>query len=146
MLVKPLVYASEPKAISSGVLSTLFQIGDISLYPFGRIFVESGALFDLQSFYFGCVLNSEESATSIATGCTVSITGYYENNMQISEVTHTFTPTAVNNVKMIFVDLTLLGNQFKGVRNLTIGFSGTGSAPTPLTVAIFDNVKRCIHS
>jgi len=47
--------------------------------------------FDLQSFYFGCVLATQETEAGVPVSCDVTVTGY-KNQEQVASQTVSFAP------------------------------------------------------
>ena len=59
-------------------------MGQVTLTPFGTISTGPGVKsFDLSSFYFGCVIDLQNSQVTTSEGCTIAVTGYHVNGKQV---------------------------------------------------------------
>ena len=89
--------------------------------------------FNLKSFYLGCLVSTQETATSLPGACDISLTGY-RNGKQTATKTVSFKPSAARS-KMQFFDL---GKKFWDVD--TVAFKTKGVLQSTLLGVLFDNI------
>ncbi|KAI1268164.1 hypothetical protein F5Y18DRAFT_377618 [Xylariaceae sp. FL1019] len=139
--VNGVIPESGDQIAATGPSSDLLQIGVVTLTPFGNIVASPAKSFDLYSFYFGCVFNPQENFFSVATGCTITITGFDTKGVQLPPITVAYTPS---NPLRSPMDLVTLPDSYRNIKNITIGLPV--SLPTPLfTALLVDDVKHCNH-
>lgn len=96
--------------------------------------------FALESFYFGCVLSTEESLASAPTSCTITVTGSRSGKTVAGPETFTFTP---DNAVLADLEKVSFNGGWEAVDQVTI--TNTGLLATAQGV-IFDNVNYITYS
>jgi hypothetical protein len=98
--------------------------------------------FDFKSFYFGCSLDTVESALGVATPCTVTIKGFYEGKLHATQE-FDFTPDSllISEQKKGKLSPAECHTQFQGVDK--VEFSSDNPA---LQVILLDDIKYIPHS
>lgn len=92
--------------------------------------------FDFEQFYFGCVLASQETLASTPMACTVQVTGYDADGLQIAGQTFDFEPTGVLTSEM---QKAVLSEEFKGLT--TVEYATT----TELAATLIDSLSYVLH-
>ena len=116
------------------------QLGSLSLTPFGNLVAATSTeIFNLYSFYFGCVLDDHTDAATTSEACTLAVTGFYANGKQAPEVTYAYSPT---NDLAAPMNLAVLPASYLAMKNVTIGVAGA-SVLAAQTVLFIDNVVHC---
>lgn len=96
--------------------------------------------FALQSFYFGCVLSTEESLASAPTTCSITVTGSRSGKTVAGPESFTFTP---DNALLADMEKVSFNGAWAAVDQVTI--TNTGALATAQGV-LFDNVKYITYS
>ena len=98
--------------------------------------------FDLVSFFFACVLADGVTVTTVAQGCTVSVTGYLPNGTTVGEAPFAFSAatTGVNNMS-----LAVLPPQYGGIATAEFGVAASATTPDTTTVPV-DNLEHCMYA
>ncbi|KAG6997692.1 hypothetical protein G7Y79_00038g074510 [Physcia stellaris] len=74
--------------------------------------------FDLESFYFGCAVNSVEGAEAVPKRCTILVAGFKGKQERV-DATYTYTPTAKGGRLQPQIQA-VLPSRFVGLQNVTI--------------------------
>ena len=122
--------------------SDLTQKGQVTLTPFGTMAASSStgvSSFNLESFYFGCVLNTENDLASPATGCVFAVTGYNIYDEEVPVATFAFAPSVLFQAPLALAELP---STFTKLINVTFGVAA-GSVIADGTIPIIDNVVHC---
>ncbi|CZT15389.1 uncharacterized protein RCC_01253 [Ramularia collo-cygni] len=98
---------SPSNVVAYGAYGSLLQGAPI-LSP-----IESNSIFDLHSFYFGCAINTAETAAGVPSTCTVTVTGY-DGTRKIGSEEFKFTPEGILDLKPDF-QLAEFGKWAKGM-------------------------------
>ncbi|KAM0718843.1 hypothetical protein Q7P37_005915 [Cladosporium fusiforme] len=121
---------------ANGVTSTLLQ-GGIS------ITAQSVKSFDLQYAYFGCVVNTVETAASVPQACTVAFSGYKKGQSKVFKtVNQQFNPT---NLLISKMTKATFDSAFAGLDRVDVAVVG-GVTPSTLTGLLIDNVQYKTYS
>jgi len=121
----------------------LEQLGILTLTPFGTISAGSGvSSFNLESFWFGCVLDTQVPLVAVSSGCTIAVTGFYPGGEQVPVATYAFAPKTLEDAPLVQA---VLPSSFLGVKNITIG-AANGAILTAETVIDLDNLVHCNHA
>ncbi|CAK3828873.1 Hypothetical predicted protein [Lecanosticta acicola] len=137
--------ASGDHVAASGALEGLTQIGNVTLKPFGTIAADPTKgvrSFDADSFYFSCAVDDANSLVTPATGCTISVTGFYLTGVQTQTLRFTISPTSILAAQMERVDLPFYWLYLK---NLTIGVAESDVFDA-LTIIDIDNFRHRNHA
>lgn len=122
---------------ANGVTSTVLQGGGIS------ITAQSVKSFDLEYAYFGCVVNTVETAASVPQACTVAFSGYKKGQSKVFKtVNQSFDPTNPLISKMTKASF---DSAFKGLDRVDVAVVA-GVTPSTLTGLLIDNVKYTTYS
>ena len=95
----------------------------------------SGANFDLHSFYYGCVVNTAQTAAGGPTACQITVTGYKKLGSQ----TFSYNPKA--GIKSATMNLATLNSWAKSLTS--VQFSTAGNT---LIGSVFDNFQYTVHT
>ncbi|EMC95995.1 hypothetical protein BAUCODRAFT_512714 [Baudoinia panamericana UAMH 10762] len=88
---------------------------------------------NFKSFFFGCVLASQETVASVPDTCTIQITGY-KNEVQVASQKATFTADGLEDqMHQVF-----LNNDFENID--TVEFDTVGLLDSTLDAVLFDNL------
>lgn len=121
---------------ANGVTDTLLA-GGIS------ITAQSVKSFDLEYAYFGCVVNTLETAASVPQACTVAFSGYKKgSNKVFKTVNQQFNPT---NALISKMTKATFDSAFKGLDRVDVAVVG-GVTPSALTGLLIDNVQYKTYS
>ena len=121
---------------ANGVTNTLLE-GGIS------ITAQSVKSFDLQYAYFGCVVNTVETAASVPQACTVAFSGYKKGQSEVFRtVNQQFDPT---NPLLSKMTKATFDSAFAGVDRVDVAVVG-GVTPSTLTGLLIDNVQYRTYS
>lgn len=135
---------SAPKIAATGLIETLTQIGPVSLRPFGTVSASTSSgtnSYNLISFYFGCIGNTATSLVTFATGCSITVTGFYANGVQAPTLRFTFVPTSITQSNLVKATLPpSYSASLAGLKNVTIGIAESDSTPTLTVLGIDDLV------
>lgn len=94
--------------------------------------------FDLESFYFGCVVNTAATVLGVPTTCTVTISGTTWDKKKPTQ-SFTFTPEGL----LSDMQKAQVGKQFKGLTEVSF----VTSAPTSvLTASLFDDFVYTVYN
>ena len=96
-------------------------------------------LFDLRSFYFGCVVPLENGAANEDTQCTVFVSGFKPGNQEAITATFTFTPPLVS-VEKVPMQQAKLPDGFQQLTSATI----VQADPTT-QVLVIDDINYCVR-
>ena len=129
LVIKP--QPSNPNLAGYGLYDQILAGGN-KLTP-----LKSGATFDLQSFYFACVLTTAETAISTPQTCTVTATGYSGSKV-VGTQKFNFKPTGALTTKMQFEKVGLWGEGLTQVK-----FSTANNA---LIATLFDDVQYTLYN
>jgi hypothetical protein len=112
-------------------------------YPSSNI-----ASFQLESFYFGCVVQLANGATAVPTACNINVTGYKGNDNTVSSSTqvcsqsYSYNPTTALSLQQQafgkFDDCAWKDLQFAVI---TFTLPGGMSAASPLSALLLDDIK-----
>ena len=100
--------------------------------------------FDFNSFFFGCVLSSQESAAGVPQSCTVTVTGLDKNGKQVAKQSFNFVANALSQQ---MIKATLVG--FTGLQTATFSTSSklVGAVPENATVTTLgDTFSYTVYS
>ena len=100
--------------------------------------------FDFQSFYFGCVLSSQETATGVPQSCTVTVTGFDKNGKQVAKQSF---PFVANALSQQMIKATLVG--FTGLQTASFSIASNllGVLPENATVStVADTFSYTVYS
>lgn len=129
---------SNAAAFSKGDVATVLQ-GQPSMtvnYPDSTI-----DHFDLKSFYYGCVVGSQESVVGVLQSCTVTIKGYsdFDGKNEVAEQEFSF------DVQLLDLQEPMtkasVSSKFKGVKRVDFFVSND-----LLTAALIDTVDYTVYS
>jgi hypothetical protein len=121
---------------ANGVSDTLLD-GGIS------ITAQSVKKFDLHYAYFGCVVDTVETAASVAQACTVAFSGYKKGQSEVYKTVNVqFDPTNPLASKMTRADFDF---SFADLDRVDIAVVG-GLTPIALTGLLIDNVQYRTYS
>lgn len=122
---------------ANGITSTILQGGGIS------ITAQSVKSFDLQYAYFGCVVNTVETAASVPQACTVAFSGYKKGSSKVFKtVNQSFSPT---NPLISKMTKATFDSAFAGLDRVDVAVVG-GVTPATLTGLLIDNVKYTTYA
>lgn len=122
---------------ANGITSTILQGGGIS------ITAQSVKSFDLEYAYFGCVVNTVETAASIPQACTVAFSGYKKGQSKVFKtVNQQFNPT---NPLISKMSKAAFDSAFAGLDRVDVAVVG-GITPSTLTGLLIDNVQYKTYS
>ncbi|KAF1940030.1 hypothetical protein EJ02DRAFT_495882 [Clathrospora elynae] len=95
--------------------------------------------FDLHSFYYGCVVASQETAVALPTTCTVTITGYYDEESEIAlQQNFIFVVGSQTTTQMIKANV---DDRFIGLKRVEFDVTNSGR-----TAALIDTVRYTVYS
>jgi hypothetical protein len=121
---------------ANGVPDTL-RDGGIS------ITAQSVKSFDLEYAYFGCVVDTVETAASVAQACTVAFSGYKKGQSEVFKTVNVqFNPTNPLASKMTKATF---DRSFAGLDRVDVAIVG-GLTPSVLTGLLIDNVQYRVYS
>ncbi|KAK3080523.1 hypothetical protein LTS18_000557 [Coniosporium uncinatum] len=98
----------------------------------------SSKAFDLNSFYFGCVVASEETAASLPAACTINIKGYNLSGKQVQSQSFSFQPNGLVQSQMVKAKV----NNWKALSRVEFAIQGTVASTT--LAALFDNFNYVV--
>jgi hypothetical protein len=104
--------------------------------------------FQLQSFYFGCIVQLSNGATAVPAECNINVTGYKGNDntvsasKQVCSQTYSYNPTTILGLQQQafgkFDDCAHKDIQFAVIQ---FSLPGGFSAANPLTAVLLDDIK-----
>ncbi|CAA9960411.1 hypothetical protein PTMSG1_03813 [Pyrenophora teres f. maculata] len=111
--------------------------------------------FDLESFYYGCVIPTQETIASLPVSCDITVTGYSDTAGTLKTCQQTF-EYRVDGVVSTIIGGTPIGSQpvtvsqemvkatlgakFKGLRKVVFSVNGRSLVSPLLTAALLDSV------
>ncbi|EMC93118.1 hypothetical protein BAUCODRAFT_158882 [Baudoinia panamericana UAMH 10762] len=134
---------SKPNVAAAAMEGDLVQLGVVTLNPFGSMTLAPGTkAFDAKSFFFGCVVDLEQAAATISSGCTISVTAFTIYGQQVPVATFAFAPTMEIGNPLTFAQLP---STFSLLKNITFGIADA-SVATAQTVLDIDDFVHCNYS
>lgn len=125
------------------MLTDLLSIDSLTFQPFGYLIADNQTkLFNLNSLYFGCTINTHSPAVQTNQACTAYIIGYYENGAQGPMQTYSFSPESGTNSPMQLVSLPSTYQKLSRVV-LSIASAAVSVSQGILNV---DNVQHCNYA
>lgn len=94
--------------------------------------------FDLESMYFGCVVNTVESVVSPPAACTVKATAYDENDYAVAAQNFEYNPAAL----AARMDRAEFGSGFSNIKKVEFE---TVATLDEVVSTLFDDIKYTIH-
>lgn len=106
------------------------------------------ASFQLESFYFGCAVQTATGVTALPTACTINVTGYKGNDntvadsQQVCSQTYSYDPTTMLGVQQqAFGTFDDCAHQDLQFATISFNLPGGLSAASPLSALVIDDVK-----
>lgn len=97
--------------------------------------------FDLQSFYYGCVVTSAETVEGVPESCTITVTGYNTNGQEVASQTFAFNSNGGVQQQM---QQAVLSSSFKHLQHADFSVNtATGNATTS---GLIDTVAYTVYS
>ena len=150
------ITASPNNAIVTFVSNNVDQGSGVDLTTFGLMTAAPGTKsFDLQSFFFGCIVPAFQTAVNVPAPCSVNVIGYLTSGAEIPVAKFTYTTQQAATHKMQKVDLVSWASGSAG----RTAFTGLQSVRFELTadslntvvegiagVLLVDNVCKVVHT
>ncbi|TKA51589.1 hypothetical protein B0A55_12553, partial [Friedmanniomyces simplex] len=127
--VKP---QSAPNVVAFDAIAAATEGDPSILADFDDSTVDS---FNLQSFYFGCVVANAETAASVPVDCSITITGY-RNGGEVASQDADFTTGSLLTL-VANMDKVTLSSEFSNVDKVTFAIDGV--LDSTLDAVLFDN-------
>jgi hypothetical protein len=134
--ISPIIPQSGINVAANGAPTQLLQ-GGIS------ITAQSVKAFDLQQAYFGCTVNTVETAASLPQACTVAFSGYKKGQSEVFKTVNVqFNPENPVSSKMAKAEF---DSSFAGLDRVDVALVA-GLTPTTLAGLLIDNVQYRTYS
>lgn len=127
-----IIAQSPPNVIGNGLQDSLLQ---------GPPVIKTGKgvkSFDLESFYFGCVLDTAASAASVPPACKLTVNGFDAHGKKIADQDFQFTPKGLKSP----MAHAKLSSKFRGLDHVTFS---TSTALDALTSTLYDNFSYKVY-
>lgn len=137
--------AQSGKNVIGGALVGNLAAGSIQVAASGSIVgTEASPYFDLSSLYYACyVYAGPQTLTTLASPCTLAISGFDYQDRAVSAAGIAYTPgsAVLTKTPMLFQHF----SQFVKMKNVTIGVASASPA-TALGVLILDDIVHCNYA